>query len=111
MSSMPSRCVHPKQPTRRPHGTLIGSYRGRSRCLCRHGTGTCSRRHQSRRGRLQNGNVTQHPFLRPAQFMPQSDPAMIKEIINAVTIPVMAKIRIGHFVEAQVRLTCVLSSS
>ena len=36
---------------------------------------------------------------------------MIKEIINAVTIPVMAKIRIGHFVEAQVRLTCVLSSS
>ena len=27
---------------------------------------------------------------------------MIKEIINAVTIPVMAKVRIGHFVEAQV---------
>ncbi|WP_408955987.1 pyridoxal 5'-phosphate synthase lyase subunit PdxS [Natroniella sp. ANB-PHB2] len=31
-----------------------------------------------------------------------SDPAMIKEIINAVSIPVMAKVRIGHFVEAQV---------
>lgn len=31
-----------------------------------------------------------------------SDPAMIKEIIKAVTIPVMAKIRIGHFVEAQI---------
>jgi len=31
-----------------------------------------------------------------------SDPQMIKEIINAVTIPVMAKVRIGHFVEAQV---------
>lgn len=31
-----------------------------------------------------------------------SDPAMIKEIINAVTIPVMAKARIGHFVEAQI---------
>merc|ERR1719235_1588584 len=31
-----------------------------------------------------------------------SDPKMIKEIINAVSIPVMAKARIGHFVEAQV---------
>lgn len=29
---------------------------------------------------------------------------MIKEIVDAVTIPVMAKVRIGHFVEAQVRL-------
>jgi pyridoxal 5'-phosphate synthase pdxS subunit len=27
---------------------------------------------------------------------------MIKEIVSAVTIPVMAKVRIGHFVEAQV---------
>src|ERR1700740_703267 len=31
-----------------------------------------------------------------------SDPDMIKGIIAAVTIPVMAKARIGHFVEAQV---------
>ena len=31
-----------------------------------------------------------------------SDPSMIKEIIAAVTIPVMAKVRIGHFVEAQI---------
>jgi pyridoxal 5'-phosphate synthase pdxS subunit len=31
-----------------------------------------------------------------------SDPLMIKEIQQAVTIPVMAKCRIGHFVEAQV---------
>lgn len=31
-----------------------------------------------------------------------SDPQMIKEIIDAVTIPVMAKARIGHFVEAQI---------
>jgi pyridoxal 5'-phosphate synthase pdxS subunit len=31
-----------------------------------------------------------------------SDPSMITEIINAVTIPVMAKCRIGHFVEAQI---------
>ncbi|MBV7339015.1 pyridoxal 5'-phosphate synthase lyase subunit PdxS [Chloroflexi bacterium TSY] len=31
-----------------------------------------------------------------------SDPGMIKEIINSVTIPVMAKARIGHFVEAQI---------
>jgi pyridoxal 5'-phosphate synthase pdxS subunit len=31
-----------------------------------------------------------------------SDPKMIKEIMQAVTIPVMAKARIGHFVEAQI---------
>jgi pyridoxal 5'-phosphate synthase pdxS subunit len=31
-----------------------------------------------------------------------ADPAVIEEIINAVTIPVMAKARIGHFVEAQI---------
>ncbi len=31
-----------------------------------------------------------------------SDPQMIKEIQKAVSIPVMAKVRIGHFVEAQV---------
>ncbi|CAA7265412.1 unnamed protein product [Cyclocybe aegerita] len=31
-----------------------------------------------------------------------SDPEMIKQIIDAVTIPVMAKVRIGHFVEAQI---------
>jgi hypothetical protein len=35
-------------------------------------------------------------------FVLQSDPQMIKEIVEAVTIPVMAKVRIGHFVEAQV---------
>ena len=27
---------------------------------------------------------------------------MIKQIVEAVSIPVMAKVRIGHFVEAQV---------
>lgn len=31
-----------------------------------------------------------------------SDPAMIKAIMGAVKIPVMAKVRIGHFVEAQI---------
>jgi pyridoxal 5'-phosphate synthase pdxS subunit len=31
-----------------------------------------------------------------------SDPEMIAEIIEAVSIPVMAKARIGHFVEAQI---------
>ncbi|USR78896.1 pyridoxal 5'-phosphate synthase lyase subunit PdxS [Arcanobacterium pinnipediorum] len=31
-----------------------------------------------------------------------SDPRLIKEIQNAVSIPVMAKVRIGHFVEAQI---------
>ena len=30
---------------------------------------------------------------------------MIKEIVDAVTIPVMAKVRIGHFVEAQVNFS------
>jgi pyridoxal 5'-phosphate synthase pdxS subunit len=32
-----------------------------------------------------------------------SDPKMIKDIMKTVTIPVMAKARIGHFVECQVR--------
>ena len=31
-----------------------------------------------------------------------SDPSMIEKIINTVSIPVMAKVRIGHFVEAQI---------
>ncbi len=31
-----------------------------------------------------------------------SDPRLIKEIQSAVTIPVMAKVRIGHFAEAQI---------
>ena len=31
-----------------------------------------------------------------------SDPGMIKDIMSAVSIPVMAKVRIGHFVEAQI---------
>ncbi len=31
-----------------------------------------------------------------------ADPVRVKEIMAAVTIPVMAKVRIGHFVEAQI---------
>ncbi len=31
-----------------------------------------------------------------------SDPSLIRGIIAAVTIPVMAKVRIGHFVEASI---------
>ena len=31
-----------------------------------------------------------------------ADPTKVKEIMNAVTIPVMAKVRIGHFAEAQI---------
>jgi len=31
-----------------------------------------------------------------------ADPTIIKKIMDAVTIPVMAKVRIGHFVEAQI---------
>merc|ERR1719380_484186 len=40
-----------------------------------------------------------------------SDPEMIKGIMNAVSIPVMAKARIGHFVECQIlqeiRVDCI----
>lgn len=35
-----------------------------------------------------------------------SDPAMVKAIKEAVTIPVMAKARIGHYVEAQILEAC-----
>lgn len=35
------------------------------------------------------------------QVCRMSDPQMIKEIMQAVSIPVMAKVRIGHIVEAQ----------
>ena len=38
-----------------------------------------------------------------------SDPQMIKEIMATVTIPVMAKARIGHFVECQVRFPLTVS--
>src|SRR5262245_24368085 len=34
-----------------------------------------------------------------------SDPDMIDKIMQTVTIPVMAKVRIGHFVEAQILQT------
>ncbi len=34
-----------------------------------------------------------------------SDPALIEAIVSAVTVPVMAKARIGHFAEAQVLAT------
>lgn len=36
------------------------------------------------------------------QVCRMSDPKMIREIMAAVSIPVMAKVRIGHFVEAQI---------
>ena len=39
---------------------------------------------------------------RTAASRARPTPAMIKEIQQAVSIPVMAKVRIGHFVEAQV---------
>src|SRR5437868_8814852 len=35
-----------------------------------------------------------------------SDPALIRAIKQTVTIPVMAKARIGHFVEAQIIEAC-----
>lgn len=36
------------------------------------------------------------------QVCRMSDPKMIKDIMSSVSIPVMAKVRIGHFVEAQI---------
>ena len=35
-----------------------------------------------------------------------SDPAMIEEIMKAVSIPVMAKVRIGHTAEAMILEAC-----
>lgn len=32
----------------------------------------------------------------------QSDPQLIKDIMEAVSIPIMAKVRVGHFAEAQI---------
>lgn len=39
-----------------------------------------------------------------------SDPGMVEEIMKAVSIPVMAKARIGHFVEAQILRRCLSDS-
>ncbi len=36
------------------------------------------------------------------QVARMSDPAMIQQILHAVSIPVMAKVRIGHFMEARI---------
>ena len=68
-----------------------------------HGTGACTSRYPLLRRGFSNGTK---PFEPRASILltqvRQSDPEMIKSIMDAVTIPVMAKIRIGHFVEAQV---------
>ena len=47
-------------------------------------------------------NVSRQISGRPAACSRMSDPKMIKGIQQAVSIPVMAKCRIGHFAEAQV---------
>ena len=39
---------------------------------------------------------------RDGQVARMSDPSMIQAIMEAVTIPVMAKVRIGHFMEARI---------
>lgn len=43
-----------------------------------------------------------HGCMQDGGVARMSDPAMIRSIKEAVTIPVMAKARIGHFVEAQI---------
>ena len=77
----------------------------------RHGARTRPRGHSPRGRSCKNGTQLTIPFR--ALLFPQSanldaymqsDPHMIKQIVDAVTIPVMAKVRIGHFVEAQVGL-------
>ena len=35
-----------------------------------------------------------------------ADPSIVEEVLNAVSIPVMAKVRIGHIVEARVLERC-----
>jgi len=42
------------------------------------------------------------PIFAGRRVARMSDPAMIAKIKKAVSIPVMAKARIGHFVEAQI---------
>lgn len=50
-----------------------------------------------------DGNLTMSLFVNNLGGVARmSDPSMIKGIQNAVSIPVMAKVRIGHFVEAEI---------
>lgn len=70
--------------------------------MCAHRLYTSCPSDSFRRWRRQDGESGQAQDS-SGTHMPQSDPKMIKEIQNAVTIPVMAKVRIGHIVEAQVR--------
>lgn len=74
----------------------------------RHGPRTSARRHPTGRRCRTNGSSVYSPAARSDALPPsnagpdpcavfvccQSDPKMIKEIIDAVTIPVMAKVRI-----------------
>lgn len=82
--------------------------------MCRYGPRTCSCRYSFCRRCRAYGKCEASSLcilvLEPIPldffslaFVPlQSDPHMIKEIVEAVSIPIMAKVRIGHFVEAQV---------
>jgi len=83
--------------------------------VCRHGTRACACRYPfCRRCRAYGKCEASSPFIVVLKFYAfpffflsafppfQSDPQMIKQIVEAVSIPVMAKVRIGHFVEAQV---------
>jgi hypothetical protein len=54
--------------------------------------------------KLRSGELDMPTHLSPCRRADtcQSDPGMIKQIMDAVSIPVMAKVRIGHTVEAQI---------
>jgi pyridoxal biosynthesis lyase PdxS len=43
-----------------------------------------------------------YPFLSTPLPNTKSDPQLIKDIMEAVSIPIMAKVRVGHFAEAQI---------
>jgi pyridoxal 5'-phosphate synthase pdxS subunit len=59
------------------------------------------RQHQTRWWCRSNG-APYLTYIRRARADSQSDPGMIRQIMEAVSIPVMAKVRIGHMVEAQI---------
>lgn len=84
-----------------------GSYRGGGWRMRRYGSRASTCRHSCPGRRSTYGALLEAYSLGEdcsSLASLQSDPHMIKQIMEAVTIPVMAKVRIGHFVEAQVRV-------
>jgi pyridoxal 5'-phosphate synthase pdxS subunit len=53
-------------------------------------------------GRSSHGARRVPADIRVQGVLPHERPRLILQIMDSVTIPVMAKVRIGHFVEAQI---------